>query len=361
MQHKKLYITLMTFIPAMIASLPVQAEVEHRQLNSANAVTYVSNDPWQPENFDNGTVIPAAHILESTIKLDGKDDEPQWNSAEEVTVPLYYGSVEQASLKALYTDDKVFIRVRWADSSKDSEYRPWVWDTAQESYVSGSQVDDSVMLSFEAGCEWSPSFLEGYVYDFDAWQWMAARTDPTGVALDLYGSMQDRDVKSQKFTAYKTRNTEDVWNLKFIDKQVENLYLNWDELDRAYMFQPIVDTVYFRGDPDWDGTREFTTTLPAPVGAPENPEQVFPQYSPVKLEGGSAEVAAKGHWENGYWTVEFSRDRLTPARAIYDAVFNRLNQFSVHVFDHTEAIDQSAESGRLFLRFLPEEQILVKD
>jgi len=361
MQHKTLYFTILALIPGLLATSPTQADVEHRQLNSRNAITYVSNDSWQPEDFDNGTTIPAAHALGAKITLDGKDNEPEWGAATEVEIPLYYGSVKNASFKALYNNDEVFIRVRWQDSTQDRDHHPWVWDEAQDTYVAGPQVEDSVLLSFEAGCEWSPSFLEGYVYDFDAWHWMAARTDPSGQALDIYGSMQDRDVPTQKFTKYKTRNTEDVWNLKFIDKQPDSLNSNWDELDRAYMFQPIAETVYYRGDADWDGTSEYATTLAAPDGPPADPAEVFPQFSPVKLEGGSAEVSAKGHWEDGYWTVEFRRDRLTPARAMFDTVFNRLTQFSIYVFDHVEGIDEGSESGRLFLRFLPEEQILVKD
>jgi len=361
MKQMKMNYLLVTLAAGVIAWLPAQAEVEHRQLNSSNSVTYVKNDSWQPENFDNGTVVPAAHEINPVITLDGRDDEPEWARAHEVTVPLSYGDVREVSLKALYTDRDVYIRLRWPDSSANREYRPWVWDAQQERYVAGKQVEDSVMLSFEAGCEWSPSFLEGYIYDFDAWHWLAARTDPLGQALDIYGSMQDHDVKSQKFTAYQSRNSGDVWNLKFIDKQQENLHANWDELDRAYMLQPISDTVYFRGDPDWDGSSEYAKPLAAPDGPPDDPAQTFPQFSPVKLEGGSSEVSARGHWDDGYWTVEFRRKLVTPANAVYDAVFTRLTQFSVHVFDQVEAIDQSAESGRLFLRFLPREQMLVKD
>jgi len=361
MQKKIIYLAVLTAVAGTTGWTSLAADIDHRQINAENSITYVSNENWQPENFDNGTIVPATHMFEPSITLDGKDNEPQWGAAEEVTVPIYYGNVKTVSLKALYTDKEVFIRVRWPDPTQNRDHHPWVWNADLESYEAGPQVEDSVMLSFEAGCEWSPSFLEGYIYDFDAWHWMAARTDPTGHALDVYGSMQDHDVKSQKFTEYKSRNDDDVWNLKFIDKQAENLSMNWDELDRAYMMQPIVDTVYYRGDPDWDGSREYTKVLPAPASPPENPEEVYPQFSPVKLEGGSAEVSAKGHWEDGYWTVEFRRDRYTPSRTIYDVVFNRLVQFSVHVFDQAERIDQSGESGRLFLRFLPNEKVLVKD
>ena len=361
MQYMKVDFVVLALAVGVIGWLPAQADVEHRKLNASNTITYVSNDSWQPENFDNGIIIPAPHVINPVITLDGMDNEPEWAQAHEVTVPLSYGSIQEVSLKALYTDTDVFIRVRWADRTADREYHPWVWSPEQERYIAGPQLEDSLMLSFEAGCEWTPSFLSGYVYDFDAWHWLAARSDPTGQALDLYGSMQDRDVPTQNFTQYGSRFTEDTWGLKFIDKHEANLNSNWDQLDRTYMLQPMVDTVYFRADPDWDGTSEFTQHVAAPDQPPEDGTQTFPQFSPVKLEGGSSEVSARGNWEDGYWTVEFSRKRVTPANTVYDTVFTRLTQFSVHVFDHVEAIDQSSESGRLFLRFLPKEQMLVKD
>jgi hypothetical protein len=42
-------------------------------------------------------------------------------------------------------------------------------------------------------------------------------------------------------------------------------------------------------------------------------------------------------------------------------VFSRLTQFSVHIFDHVERIDQSSESGRLYLQFMEKELLLTKE
>ena len=71
------------------------------------------------------------------------------------------------------------------------------------------------MFSFEAGCEWFPSFLAGYTFDFDAWHWMAARSDPTGHALDLTGSLND--IQMPMNVGYPARHKEDQWNLRFIE------------------------------------------------------------------------------------------------------------------------------------------------
>jgi len=350
---------MITLTVALCAS--ANADVEHTQVNPLTKMTFVYDDDWQPEGFVNGTVVPASHMLDANITLDGVDDEPQWRSATEVTVPLSYGNVREVFLKALYTDDQVFLRVRWPDPTQDRDHHPWTWDAAQLRYVEGPQMEDSVLLSFEAGCEWTPSLMSGYIYDFDAWHWLAARSDPIGQALDLYGNVQDRKLYNENFGVHQSRIQENQWQLKFTQNQEVNLNANWNELDRVYMLQPFTSTLHIMAVPDGGHfSPPYFKLLPPPATAPADETRIYPQFSPIKLTDSAGEVSAKGHWEDGFWTVEFQRDRITPAKHIYDTVFNRLVQFSVHVFDHTDQLDEVSESGRLFLRFLPQEQILVK-
>lgn len=360
MRNERMVYAGLSLAAALLACLPLQAEVEHRQSNARNRMTYVSDDAWQPEGFVNGIPVPAVFLAAAEITLDGRDNESAWQHAIEVAVPLQYGKVAKVMLKALYTHDEVFIRVRWPDASENRSHHPWTWDTELERYVAGPQVEDSVLLSFEAGCEWTPSLLGGYVYDFDAWHWLAARSDPLDQALDLYGNVQDRQMSDPNFVEYQSRVVEDDWILKFTENHAMDLHANWDQLDRVYMMQPVTSTLYLRAIPD-GGTQSppFVEQLPAPSGTPEDVSFTHPQFSPVPLTGSAAEVRAKGQWQAGYWTVEFRRDRVTPVEHIYDTIFNRLVQFSVHVFNATERLDEVSESPRLFLQFLPEETPLV--
>jgi len=339
----------------------VQADVVERQSSPSNRILSVSEEAWQPDGFVNGITVPAIHLMSASINLDGRDTEPEWQKAVEVTVPMTHGDVPEIMLKAMYTEDEVFISVRWPDGEENRQHRPWTWNAEEERYVEGPQLEDSVMLSFEAGCEWTPSLLGGYIYDFDAWRWMAARTDPLGQAVDLYGNVQDRDSVNPDFVRYESRITEDDWILKFTENRDVDLHADWNELDRVYMLMPVTKTLYVKAVPD-GGRRSppFYELLPAPDKAPEgDPEATYPQFSPIPLTGSAAEVKAKGRWEDGYWTVEFRRDRETPVQHIYDTVFNRLVQFSVHVYNGTERLDEVAESPRLFLTFLPPESPLV--
>ena len=345
---------------ALSLSLPALADVERRDTNPSQQVVFVAGDAWQPDGFVNGTPIPATWMEAPEVTIDGADDEAAWLRASEVEVPLEFGPVERAWLKALYTDDEVFIRVRWADTTEDRQHHPWIWNAKQGGYEAGPQVEDSIMLSFEAGCEWTPNMLGGYIYDFDAWHWLAARSDPLGQAVDLYGNVQDRDTRIPEFHPYPSRVPEDDWILKFTENHDVSLHADWDELERVYMLQPVTKDLWVRAVPD--GGRQsppFVEQVPAPVGKPDDHKQVYPQFSPVKLTGSAAEVAARGQWQDGYWVVEFRRLRHTPAEHVYDTVFNRLVQFSVQIFDGTERLDESSESGRLFLQFLPPEQSLA--
>ena len=372
----KRYITFFVLVTGLTAGVPEQSEVMHLLFAEGQplerTLVKVSGDSWHPEDLQTGTPIPAPHIKLAHITLDGLDNEPEWASVEEVTIPLEYGNTKEATIKALHTDNDVYIRLRWADDSENRDHHPWMWNSEKESYITGPQIEDSALLSFEVGCEWSPSVLAGWQYDFDAWHWKAARSDPVGQAWDLMGTTAPKD-RGERFVPYQSRiKPVKTWNIKFSDRMEKELsYANWDELDRWYRHQTGTPEIFLRMALDGtlrDSNIETATQQPAPLNPPENSSQTFPQFNPVKLEGNAGEIGAKGQWKNGYWTVEFRRALVTPAMNYSDVVFNRLVQFSVHIFDQVERVDQSSESGRLWLQFLPndqslpgeEEQLLVK-
>jgi len=133
------------------------------------------------------------------------------------------------------------------------------------------------------------------------------------------------------------------------------------ELDRNYMYRPVRPTSYYRAEIDGTVVTEIGRQLPTSQKLPDADRQIIPQFTAVKLEGDAGEIGAKGHWEDGFWTVEFSRILRTPSSTATDTEFTRLTQFSIHVFDQTERIDEVSESKRLFLEFLPEEIQVAQD
>lgn len=355
-------IILLSLVFGLTGFVAANAEIQRSQYAEDDLYITVLGEDWQPDGFENGMSVPATYVEHADIRLDGVDNEREWTAATEVVVPLKFGTTEQALVKVLYTSDKLYFRVRWADDTEDREHHPWVWDANQQQYVAGPQVEDSVLLSFEAGCNWLPSLLAGYQYDFDAWHWRAALSDPVGQAWDIAGNVADQDHPLLKPTPYASRTKENSWNVKFFDDNEDEMtHLPWNELDRSYMFRPVRPMSWYRAEVDGLGVTEVGEHLPAPQSPPGDEEQTFPQFKAVKLEGDAGEVGARGRWQDGYWTVEFSRNLSTPSNTVTDSVFTRLTQFSIHVFDRVERIDQVSESKRLFLEFLPEEQQVAKD
>ena len=345
----------------MLVATPSGADIEHRKFSDDNYMYKVSNEDWQPDGFDTGRIVPAAYHQSPDITIDGQDDESAWAAADDVAVDLLYGNVAEASVKALYTDEDVFIRVRWADDSEDREHRPWVWDAREEKYIKGLQVEDSLLVSFEAGCEWNPTILAGYPFDFDGWHWLAARSDPVGQAWDLIGNLSR--VREGDIEVYDSRPRESQWILKFTDKNQssEITYSPWQELDRSYMRWPVFPKVTVTRHLDRMEILDASVSLPSPDGPPEAGQSIFPSVEAVSLDGAAGEVAAKGHWEDGYWTVEFRRSRMTPDKSINDVMFNRLTQFGLYIFDGVERFDEASESERLYLQFAPPETRIVSN
>ena len=354
----KVQVLAMIHIALLLASVAsAQTGVRINKINKENTIAWVEDSAWEPAGFKRGTILYAAKVAQGP-KIDGLADDPAWKQAKSLTIPLAYGPVKEATLKAVYTDQEVFLLVSWPDPTKDDQHHPWVWNPELSRYVEGHQVEDALLVSIEQSCGWAPSLLSGYVYDFDGWRWLAARSDPIGQAVDTQGLVQDRSIPGS--VKYPSRNATPFWNLNFADLRPNILTKPWQDLQRAYQLKPIATTVYVSMEPDGRRQRPaFVERLPAPEVKPAPsataPLPVVPQFKPVKLTGDAGEVAAKGRWENDRWTIEFRRVLVTPARYITDSVFDRVTQFSIYVFDHTERVDEVSESGRLYLQFEPGE------
>jgi len=354
----------LSLVAVLFSGANAQAEIKQSMQDGKVTKVLVSADNWRPDSFKEGIGIPAVYMADPQITVDGIDNESAWLVAEEITVPLSFGAVKSAQVKALYTDDFVHLRVRWPDTSESRLHHPWIWNETLGNYEAGPQIEDALIFSFEIGCEWFPSFLSGYEFDFDGWRWMAGRTDPTGYALDMVG--QVKQSKPSDMAAYASRYTEGEWNLKFTDNfkgaiDEDRTHLTWDQLDRKYETWPITSNVFINARQDGNRSFQLARELAPPAQLPASPVPMLPQFEPFSSQKNTSDVRARGHWEDGFWTVELRRKRITGFRLSYDVPFERLTQFSLHVFDHVERMDQSSESSRLFLQFLPKGQKVVNN
>lgn len=325
-----------------------------------------ANDVWQPDGFTDPLIVRAVPV-EKGPAIDGRTNDAAWDGVVELTVPLAWGGVREASLKAVYTKEDIFIAVSWPDPTRDEQHHPWVWDAGQGRYTEGAQVEDALLVSIEGGCDWNPSLLANQIHDFDGWLWLAARSNPLGQAVDVDGSVQDRRVPGLGYVKYQSRYPEPAWNIKFVDRRPDILTQPWQGLARMYKRTEPLREIYVRYQPDGRPPPVFAERIQAPSQpagmtngasewafhktAVETPQVTVPQYRPLRLTGDAGDVAAGGRWADGRWTVEFRRALATTARTSSDSVFQRTTQFSIHVFDHTDRADEASESGRLFVEF----------
>jgi hypothetical protein len=146
---------VMVSLATLLCVSSSMADVVHRQFGEHNRMVRVSNDDWQPPGFDTGREIPAVYAADADIAIDGLDTEPEWAAAPDVTVSLAFGNVHEASVKALYTDDDVYIRVRWADRRGSKSKTPCCSVSRRD--VNGARLCLPVTGSISmAGTGWRP-------------------------------------------------------------------------------------------------------------------------------------------------------------------------------------------------------------
>ena len=274
-------------------------------MRGRTVVTVKPNDDWQPAGFADALILRAAPV-EKGPAIDGYINDRAWDGAVELTVPLAWGGVHEATVKAIYTKEDIFIAVSWPDPTRDDQHHPWIWDTAKGHYTEGSQVEDSLIVSIEAGCDWNTSLLANHIYDFDAWMWLAARTNPLGQAVDAVGGVGNSWVPNVGYVKYQSRYTEPMWNIKFIDRRGDILTQPWQGLERMYKQTPPEQEIYVRYHPDGSPSPVFAERVGSPsepvramnVGlgssSPEVEQATAPQFRPVRLTGDAGRSGGQG-------------------------------------------------------------------
>ncbi len=79
-------------------------------------------------------------------KLDGQGNDAVWKNAPELTIPI--DQAEPITIKAVYTKTKIFFLARYADSSQDAVFSPWVYDG--KTWAHGRR-GDALELFFDIG------------------------------------------------------------------------------------------------------------------------------------------------------------------------------------------------------------------
>ena len=214
--------------------------------------------------------------VEAEPVVDGKAADGAWRFAPETEVsvgaPTAAGRAPRGWIRCAHDADHVWFLVSWEDGTKDVEHQPWVWDAAKGAYEQGKQREDMLALAFENTGPFSADPFASDEASFDVWNWKAARTDPSGHAMDRF----------ERRT--RTKPEEDAHEVKASD-----------------------------GTPVWVvRTEDSGDSVQRKRDAPEKNEgDKVARFLPGTPSGSAADVAAKATWSNGRWTVELSRRLVT--------------------------------------------------
>ncbi|CAD5374434.1 Ethylbenzene dehydrogenase [Rubrivivax sp. A210] len=192
-----------------------------------------------------------------------RKDRPRYG-LDEADDQNHTGSLT-VQIKAGIADGRLFIAVRYPDSREDKDTAAWEWRDGR--YVQSRRSEDQFAVRFHLAGDYDRSMLSARDYRADVWLWSAGRSNPTGVADDY----------SHSFT---TRSTEDA----------------------AEYSLPGGKTAYIRKPRD--AGRPAYRSLPAPR---EHKGDRLPAFEAQKATGSAADVAARGQWKAGFWSLEFAR------------------------------------------------------
>lgn len=237
-------------------------------------------------------------------KIDGKIDK-QWNKAKRSKIVIPGKFTVEA--KALYTPSDIYFLFRWPDKTK-SLNRVYVYKNGGWKKKKGSEdrfnllwnVNNSIKGFQEKGCkvachekkdEEGSMGTNGPSEIGDLWHWKAQRTNPAGYADDQH-LVHELKQSGHELTGRRS------------DKKSGGGYAkNWDKAKNRPLF------TFARGK---GGPILFKAMAKAVGDATSfKAGMVVPREVLEKPGGSRGDVAAKGIWKKGKWTLELKRARNT--------------------------------------------------
>lgn len=244
------YACLMGVSFAALAQQPLLIPV-----TSLGAAPKVDGDltEWGNAGWTKVAISPALEKADrAKYGLDPNDDKNQTGSLS-------------VQLKAGVAGDRLYVALKYPDSSEDTSARQWEW--RGEKYVEGKQREDMAALRFHMSGDFDRSMLSTKDYKVDVWLWSAARTNPSGLAEDMSHHVTTKMLESA--AEYESPDKKTIYIKKLRDA----------------------------GNPPYK-------LLPKPR---ENKGDKLPSFELGTSSGSAADVAAKGRWKAGHWQLEFAR------------------------------------------------------
>ena len=311
-----------------------------------------------------------AYPVATVPSLDGVSDDAVWADVQGIVIPVnggYDGYSTDVTLKAVYSSDTVYFMMSYADDTESFFRSPWqlqedgTWTKIKDPNDRGGDnnavyedkfafiwpIDKSIPNFDTVGCftvchagENSDIKPFGNKYTAnegelgDIWHWKSIRN---------FGQLDDQFLDSIRYSA----DTPEAG--RHGDTKESGGYVNNETEDKtgpAYT-SPSVDAI--TGAPgfilDSEKVTIDATTLPAGAYIPGIIKSAF--------VGDRGDLSAAWQWENGLWTIEFSRTLTTSSTT--DVQFSDLAStyyFAIAVFNNAQ-VRHAMQTGSTPFVFMP--------
>jgi hypothetical protein len=283
-------------------------------------------------------------------RQDTKSEGQDWARAQPLMLPVKNGP--EMEIKAVYTKDKIFFRIRYKDSTEDKIHEPWTFDG--QSWRRGSRKTDALVLFLEIGDTINNFESKGFgvmdsgfdktneIYDFrqtvkrqkkgdwpgykgraDVWIMGAGYTSPFGRADDAYFGADPNYTANQPGLEARLKTQWDEFTTPGVVK-LNTVF--WQQSIMASQGEKPTDTtikdkpylMYIDKDMNLENTpyplENQLTLIPGDAVFKEGdqlPLLYFSSDSPGNWGGSRDDVAGKMNWQDGWWTVAMSRKLKT--------------------------------------------------
>lgn len=272
------------------------------------------------------TIQITAKKVDAAPKIDGNAGDACWKAAAATSVKLLgVGDLRDKStpcvLKIVHDGQSFYMLVIWDDSSKDDVHKDWTWNEDKKMYLESPKIEDMFSVAWELKGPFTGNMLSPVESTWDVWQWGSARTDPAGFAKDLTHVFSfkplAKTIKPQ--STARTRDGREIWI----------------------------------GRPEDLGTPVYQESKLDAAKRRQKTQVVLKQFQPGKPAGSAADVAAKGSWANGKWTLEMSRKLATGAKDDTQLTTGKAFKMALSSFDRTEKGTHYACDPPILVTFAP--------
>jgi hypothetical protein len=359
--------------PSALEPTPPAAPTQESQPTAIPASTEVSAPNTEPAPTEVTWTAPENALVSmraSAPTLDGADDDPAWAEASELKIPVAGGannSDTEVVIKSVYEGDTVYFLMSWADPTESWQRSPWEkqadgsWAKLKDPDDKGS--DNNSVYEDKMSIIWS---IGNSINNFETLGCFTACHAGENSDVKPYGN---------KYTSSEGE-LGDLWHWKSVRNlgQIDDQYLDWtrysEENPGAGRKSDAKDSGGY-----FDNQTE-DKTLPAFMVADGGSKDGFPGYildsekvpfddslfvtgdllpSIIisSMTGDRGDISAAWQWQDGIWTIEFSRLLVTGSET--DVQFSDLAgtyYFGVAIFDNAQ-VRHAFQSGSTPFVFKP--------